>query len=201
MKDAPRSHRAYTFDSSSAMLTFLLFAGVCQLTLAQDAAIPPAPSEAVRSADSSVPLPLPPADVLPVVHTQPQQATEDVQTSRKVTFDDGWVVEIRPAQARGNGPASSAADLSRYETIYRSIPFRRAEYLANPGYRHDTTVELMFGQMRPTVIHRQDQPQRVVNPRPALYNPGLFTEFEYWRNPGRFIQLIPGFGPVVAPRF
>ncbi|MBS0204832.1 MAG: hypothetical protein JSS49_18145 [Planctomycetes bacterium] len=41
-----------------------------------------------------------------------------------------------------------------YTEIYRSIPFNRAEYNANPSYRHDTAVEFLFGKMRPTVIHR-----------------------------------------------
>jgi hypothetical protein len=41
-----------------------------------------------------------------------------------------------------------------YYEIYRSIPFIRAEYDANPSYLHDTAVEFLFGKMRPTVIHR-----------------------------------------------
>lgn len=41
-----------------------------------------------------------------------------------------------------------------YSEVYRSIPFNRAEYNANPSYIHDATMEFLFGQMRPTVIHR-----------------------------------------------
>lgn len=41
-----------------------------------------------------------------------------------------------------------------YMEIYKSIPFIRAEYEANPSYIHDSTMEILFGQMRPTVIHR-----------------------------------------------
>lgn len=41
-----------------------------------------------------------------------------------------------------------------YRAVYDSIPFSRAEYDANPTYRHDATMEFLFGQMRPTVIHR-----------------------------------------------
>jgi hypothetical protein len=41
-----------------------------------------------------------------------------------------------------------------YSEIYRSIPFNRAEYDANPSYIHETTMEMLFGQLRPTVIHR-----------------------------------------------
>ncbi len=41
-----------------------------------------------------------------------------------------------------------------YSDVYRSIPFNRSEYNANPSYIHDATMEFLFGQMRPTVIHR-----------------------------------------------
>lgn len=41
-----------------------------------------------------------------------------------------------------------------YTEIYKSIPFIRAEYDANPSYIHDSTMEILFGQMRPTVIQR-----------------------------------------------
>jgi hypothetical protein len=54
-------------------------------------------------------------------------------------------------------PAASAegADLARrYRELYSAIPFDRAEYEANPSYRHDATLELLFGQQRPTTIHR-----------------------------------------------
>ena len=43
---------------------------------------------------------------------------------------------------------------ANYRDIYFSIPFIRAEYDANPSYRHDATMEFMFNQMRPTVIQR-----------------------------------------------
>jgi len=41
-----------------------------------------------------------------------------------------------------------------YLDVYRSIPFIRAEYDANPSYRHDATMEILFGQLRPTVVHK-----------------------------------------------
>lgn len=49
-----------------------------------------------------------------------------------------------------------------YRDAYRAIPFSRAEYLANPSYRHDAAMELLFGKMRPTVIHRHMTPLRPV---------------------------------------
>ncbi len=37
----------------------------------------------------------------------------------------------------------------RYSEIYRSIPFSRAEYDADPTYRHNATMELLLKQLRP----------------------------------------------------
>lgn len=52
---------------------------------------------------------------------------------------------------RAQNPVELAA---RYEQVYNSIPFIRSEYLANPNYRHEATIELLFGEMRPTVVHK-----------------------------------------------
>lgn len=41
-----------------------------------------------------------------------------------------------------------------YRDIYFAIPFNRAEYNANPSYRHEATMEILFNQLRPTVIQR-----------------------------------------------
>jgi hypothetical protein len=52
-------------------------------------------------------------------------------------------------------PQGSPAELARlYRQVYNAIPFSRAEYDASPSYRHDATMEFLFGQMRPTVIQR-----------------------------------------------
>jgi hypothetical protein len=39
-----------------------------------------------------------------------------------------------------------------------SIPFNREEYEANPSYRHDAALEMMFGAMRPTMVVKQNIP-------------------------------------------
>ncbi len=41
-----------------------------------------------------------------------------------------------------------------YSQVYKSIPFIRSEYMANPSYRHDATMEIMFGKLRPMSINR-----------------------------------------------
>ena len=45
-----------------------------------------------------------------------------------------------------------------YWEAYNSVPFLRSEYEANPGYRHDAAMEIMFGAMRPTTVVKQNVP-------------------------------------------
>jgi hypothetical protein len=68
-----------------------------------------------------------------------------------------------PAEAAGQGAPVSAASgafvpLMSYAEAYAMVPFSRTEYEANPGYRHDSAMELMFGQMRQTVNARMTMP-------------------------------------------
>jgi hypothetical protein len=44
---------------------------------------------------------------------------------------------------------SSAADFQRFERIYRSIPYRRLAYQANPRYREELAMALLFNQFPP----------------------------------------------------
>ena len=66
----------------------------------------------------------------------------------------------RPPQLPSKKQAVNAAD---YEQIYSLIPYSRAEYLANPAYRHEAALEILFGEQRPTVIHKQNTPKRIYN--------------------------------------
>lgn len=104
-------------------------------------------------------------------------------------------------------PAQSP-DVSNYQQIYDSIPYSRAEYLANPGYRHDATMELMFGEMRPTTIHKEDTPRRIYNlppihedprvqrqPLPYPYGPNNYLGYYY--GPGMGYRF--GYGPYWTP--
>jgi hypothetical protein len=68
-----------------------------------------------------------------------------------------------PAEAVGQGAPVSAASGAfvpqmSYAEAYAMVPFSRSEYEANPGYRHDAAMELMFGQMRQTVNARMTMP-------------------------------------------
>lgn len=75
----------------------------------------------------------------------------------KTKAEDG-VVPPSPepaAEANGSEKRPDPRSLVRlYSQVYNSIPFSRAEYNATPSYRHDATMEFLFGQMRSTVIQR-----------------------------------------------
>ena len=66
------------------------------------------------------------------------------------------------APAEDVGPVSAASGISAahmtYAQAYAQIPFSRSEYEANPGYRHDAALELMFGVLRPVTVVRQTMP-------------------------------------------
>ncbi len=57
-------------------------------------------------------------------------------------------------QTRSSSVSQTAGvrDSRSYREIYNSIPFSRAEYDANPGYRHQATMEIMLGQLHPIVV-------------------------------------------------
>lgn len=67
--------------------------------------------------------------------------------------------ETKPTPA-SPAPAASGTFAPRmtYEQAYNMVPFSRAEYEANPSYRHDSAIEIMTGQLRPTVIMRHNIP-------------------------------------------
>ncbi len=175
-------------------------AAVCLLTVAaqssnaqEKSVVPPAPTPAVapKAATSEQP-PLPPRVVKALKPQLPENAVTQPQKGEKPLEGGKWAIQITPRDAK-----KVVVNEKSYESIYNSIPYRRSEYLANPSYRHDTTVEIMFGKMRNTVVHRNDTQQRVVNPRPNLYEPRLYREMEFWNYPGRYMRYLPGLTPLL----
>jgi len=88
----------------------------------------------------------------------------------------------------------------RYAEAYRAIPFNRAEYDANPSYRHEAAIELVFGQMRPTTVVKQMGPPSVEEPDYNPYQPFLpaYDDLYPWRT--RSLRN-PVFDPPIAPSF
>ncbi len=79
-------------------------------------------------------------------------------TASALAQDDAdWEITIRYAE-KEEAPKFEKNGLT-YEQAYNAIPFNRAEYDANPSYRHDSAMELLFDQMRPTTIIRTQDAQ------------------------------------------
>lgn len=65
---------------------------------------------------------------------------------------------------------AAKADAAEYRRVYNSVPFSRAEYKANPNYRHDSTMEILTGNARhQTVINHNFEHKEPVKriPEPA----------------------------------
>jgi len=102
--------------------------------------------------------------------------------------DSEWVIDIRPAarvasaslvptaSVAGEQPceACGTAQVNDYATLYKSVPFNRAEYNVNPSYRHDSAMEILTGNARHQTIVRHNTERRtaavVARPVPAVGN-------------------------------
>lgn len=72
------------------------------------------------------------------------------------TTEDSPELPPRPEAETSQPLAFDPVELGRlYREIYAAIPFDRAEYEANPSYRHEATLEFLFGQQRPMVVERR----------------------------------------------
>lgn len=94
-----------------------------------------------------------PVGTIPLPTEQLTTPVTQVQMPTPCEGCDLPVVTPREREPELNPPAI-APQTASYRDIYYSIPFIRSEYDANPSYRHDATMEFIFGQMRPTVINR-----------------------------------------------
>lgn len=128
-----------------------------------------------------VPLPEIPADEVETVTAEkPVAAATDVGEMPPAPEP---VIETSIVQSRGMmiipRGAESCADLAvRYKQIYAAIPFNRAEYVANPSYRHDATMELLTGNVQPG----GGKTGRVLRGREYTgYRPYIPAKYDYYR--------------------
>lgn len=134
---------------------------------------------------SSVAVPEPP-EALPAV--RPAVAQETVQQKPTVPAAEP-PAELKAPETFDvaiNAGASSATFNGRsYAEIYRSIPYNQAEYYANPGYRHDATMSILFGQPVTTPVMRGagDTGMPPQQPRYSPYQPYFMTPSEVWAYP------------------
>lgn len=122
-------------EPASAVPRIIGSSAAIKLATLQEAAPSPGPAPG-PSIDARPPISS--ADGLPAIHP----ADSDACCDQKPT--------VMPPE----GSVDPRYLSQMYYEIYKSIPFIRAEYDANPSYLHDTSVEFLFGKMRPTVIHR-----------------------------------------------
>jgi hypothetical protein len=134
--------------------------------------------------DRLVPPPLPgPGDPDVVADAAP---AGDQKVSLLAAVDDSDVV-ISPAGE------PLAVNGRTYDEVYRSIPYSHTEYLANPEYRHEATMEILFGQLRPTTVHKQSEPRTIVNVPPSPYQPYIYSHYDYWHYRAPAFRLLnPG---------
>lgn len=97
---------------------------------------------------------------------------------RVETTTDGWKITIAPA-GTGLEKEKQVVDPTTYKQIYESIPFNRAEYNINPSYRHEATMEIMFGKLRDTVVHKHIQAPQT---RRTNVYPNVSQPYRYNRN-------------------
>jgi len=110
-------------------------------------------------------------EAAPIILAAFQEDTDSEPAVPDPVEPDGLSVpETAPAEADGAVEAlptvtpALAVDPAAYWCVYRTIPFIRTEYLANPSYRHEATMEFLFGQLRPTVIHKHQDAAPAVAP-------------------------------------
>jgi hypothetical protein len=150
--------------------------------------VPPPPEDAIQTAaavetDSATKLRAPslPSTVIAAAAQVDQPAVSPpvpFETTSAAQPANEFGITVTPG-----GPRKLTILGRSYDAAYRSIPYRRAEYLANPGYRHDAAMELLFGQMRPTTVVRQ-MPEGAIDTQHELPQvPRIITPSEYWAYP------------------
>jgi hypothetical protein len=107
----------------------------------------------------------------------------------------------KPRKKKGHGsPASNIGDKHRlpeivpqqvrvpsYTDVFNSIPFSRAIHDNDPSYRHNATMELLLGQLRPQTIYNAP------TIAPQGYMPGYGMQTGYrGQRPGFNYFVIPG---------
>lgn len=119
---------------------------------------------------------------------EPLESADDAAEADAEMLDDSLQPDVE---------AAPCMDPAAYWAIYRSIPFIRTEFLANPSYRHDATMELMFGQLRPTVVHRHEQ--SASRGGPPGYGPPIVPPYLYDRHLGYLPTFFHRYIPPAVP--
>lgn len=121
-----------------------------------------------------------------------EKVTVQVDEQEEAAADEGLPV-IVPAPEK----------TSKYREIFKSIPFSRAEFDANPNYRHDATMEILTGNPRPEKSIIQAPPAPAAPPN-DLYLPNLPVMRHYFdmsRGPYSRYQHLFGYQGGYRPKY
>lgn len=101
-----------------------------------------------------------PSSVVLSSSVRPSARIEQVSFNEvdKVAVEKNLVPPIEEPASAVRRNEQRAVTPESYREIYNSIPFSRAEYLANRDYRHEATMEILFGQLRPKTIVKTASP-------------------------------------------
>lgn len=119
--------------------------------------IDPAWTIEIRSRQQEVPAPNLSSDtsrptIVPAVYQEAESNSEGKETKPIGP-------ELPPVLPPIQGPAPVVAPRMTYAQAYAAVPFSRTEYEANPVYRHQAALELMFGVLRPMTLNQQYTPR------------------------------------------
>jgi hypothetical protein len=111
--------------------------------------------------------PAPAPEVVPVAVPAPEPA-QDLETPDGPKRNGPQLAPtVAPAPATYSDPATRSVDLvpgilprtMSYDEAYAAVPFSRTEYEANPTYRHQAALELMFHTLRPVTTVQNFSPR------------------------------------------
>lgn len=164
-----------------------------------------APESTSDSLQQAFPEPPAAAALEPSLEPEPQLVPEPPQApasgfsqplppvySAAPVSDDNWQMQIRPAlrvqmvapatvvNPRGNANCEGCGSVNAddYARVYASIPFNRAEYDANPNYRHDSAMEILTGNARHQTIIRHST-TRGLRPNTAAVPTQIGNPYQY----------------------
>lgn len=170
--------------------------------------VQPAPARARSLGKTAVGLPVttaadreePVADAPPeaILSSGGQEAPLSPGASVTRFVEDDWTVTIIPGTVKGPVKVNGMT----YEEVYRSVPYKKAEYYANPGYRHEATMEILFATLRPKTVVNQYESKLVPTPQFSQYRPYRYysqRELNWGYRQG--FPAVYGWGFPLYPRY
>lgn len=148
----------------------LIAALACGLIAVASQAAEPKPLK-VPAADWKIEI-VPGAAIGPSPVPKIDRAIREAQAAKAETLSDS-TAGVVTASAESTIPAGITS--ASYIEVYNSIPFRRSEYDANPNYRHEATIELLLGQIRPKTVTNVSVPAATCcSPQSAMFDQWFF---------------------------